>query len=558
MGQRRAIIGSMAIIVGLLAITPPASAATIRYASHTVADGAGTPCTQSAPCSLFDAVTGAGDGDTVKLTADEYYLSGPLEVHANDLTIEGPAGIGAPGDFIAYIFFRDAAGGGAPDSAHKLLIFANNTHFRRVAINGTATGGGILVGAGDSTRTGQTYDRTFITNHGDGVALVGHGASITNSVVRQTGTGTSGSAVIMSGAITGTTVYSREGTAVAALDSYLLSSNGCSIAVRNSMAWGAYANLLVDDTGALSGCTSISVDYDHSWIPDPLATGGPLGGGIRLVGTGTAVPGAHNLADTPAVFDPTDPSDSYLGNWVLPLGSPAIDAGCTGGACSDHDYYGRPRPIGAANDIGPMEQTLPPAVSAVAVSSMSTAGATLAATVSPRGAATTYTLQIRRPGTDWSNVATGSTADPFAAVPVNASPTLSPGAEYEARITATNERGTAISGITAFRASEATIALSGLKAKVTKKRARLVSKATVSWAGRITQKATSGTRGVTRCSTGRDVAAPGSYRLTCALTTKARTALRKGPLRLRVVTTLRPTSGDPASITSRLKISRRR
>ena len=107
-----------ALTVGLVAATPSA-AASVRYASHTVADGSGAPCTQADPCSLFDAVTYAGAGDTVQLTADEYYLDRQLEVLVDNLTIRGPSGVGAPGAFIAYVIFRDQASGGLADSAHK-------------------------------------------------------------------------------------------------------------------------------------------------------------------------------------------------------------------------------------------------------------------------------------------------------------------------------------------------------------------------------------------------------------------------------------------------------
>ena len=542
-----------ALTVGLIATTPSA-AASIRYASHTVADGSGAPCTQADPCSLFDAVTYAGDGDIVQLTADEYYLDQQLEIFADDLTIRGPEGVLAPGDFIAYVIFRDQASGGLADSAHKLLIRGDNTHFERLAISGTATGSGVLIGAGDSTKTGQTYDRVLITNSGDAVALVGHGATVRNSVVQQTGPGSFGTAVNMSGTISSSTIYSRNATAISADDNFVASGTGCTLSIRNTLGWGAYANLLADAGGG--GCATVSIDYDYSWIPDPASSGGPLGGGIRLIGTGTAVPGTHNLPDTPAVFDPTDPADTYLGSWVLPANSPAIDAGCTGGSCSDHDYYGRPRPIGAANDIGAMEQSLAPSVTPVAVSSSTT----LTSTVSPLGSATTYTLQVRRTGADWSAAASGSTADAFTAVSVSATPTLSPNTDYEARIVATNERGTTTSGLTAFRTSSPGLTVSGLKAKVTKKKARLVSNATVTGAGRITQKATSGkgARKVTRCSTGRAATTAGTYRITCRLTKKSRTALRSGSLKLRVVTTFVPLSGDQVTITTRLRIPRRR
>ena len=80
--------------MGLVAATPSA-AASVRYASHTVADGSGAPCTQADPCSLFDAVTYAGAGDTVQLTADEYYLDRQLEVLVDNLTIRGPSAVAA-------------------------------------------------------------------------------------------------------------------------------------------------------------------------------------------------------------------------------------------------------------------------------------------------------------------------------------------------------------------------------------------------------------------------------------------------------------------------------
>jgi hypothetical protein len=547
MGRRLAILGSAAIAMSLVAIAPPASAATVRYASHLVADGSGAPCTFADPCSLYDAVTGASAGDTVQLTADEYYLDRQLDVTVDDLTIRGPEGIGAPGSFVAYIIFRDEASGGLPDSSSKVRLFANSTHFERLAITGT-TLSAALVGAGTGTKTGHTYDRVHIANNGTGDVLIGRAASLTNSIVEQRAVTTNASAVIMTGTITGSTVYSRNGNAIVVNDSYITPGGSCALSITNSIAWGADANLLLDDRDF--GCASLDVEYDYSWIP------ASLGGGIRTPGSSSPISRSHNLFDTPAVFDPTDPADTYLGNWVLPANSPAINAGCTGGLCSDHDYYGRPRPIGAANDIGAMEQSLTPSVSPVAVSSSTT----LTSTVSPLGSATTYTLQVRSAGADWSTTASGNTADAFTAVSVSATPTLSANTDYEARIVATNARGTTTSGITAFRTSSPGLTVSGLKAKVTTKKARLASNATVTGAGRITQKATSGkgARKATRCSTGRAATTAGTYRITCRLTKKSRTALRSGPLKLRVVTTFVPPSGDPVTLTTRLRIPRRR
>lgn len=545
MGRHLAIIGSAVIALSLITGTPPANASAIRYASHTAADGSGAPCTQAAPCSLHDAVTAASAGDTVQLTADEYYLDTQLDITVDDLTIRGPEGIGEPGSFVAYIFFRDQASGGAPDTASKLRIFANNTHFERVAITGVADGAAALVGSGNASKTGQTYDRVLISNRGQGDALVGHEVSVVNSIVQQTAAGTAASAAVITGTIMGSTIYSADGTAILVNDNYILPGTSCSLSIRNTLAWGADANLALDDRGL--GCASLAVDYDYSWIP---AT---LGGGIRTLGASTPVALPRNLADTPAVFDPTD---SYLGNWVLPVNSPAIDAGCSGASCSDHDYYGRPRPIGTANDIGPMEQSLPPAVTRVRAASITSSDARLTADVTPHGSATTYTLQWRRPGGEWTTAASGSPTDAFSPAPVTATVTLSAGTDYETRIVATNDRGTTSSGITAFRSTDPGITLQELRAKVTKKRARLLSKATVTGAGRITQKATARARA--RCSTAGQVSTAGTYRLTCTLTKKSRAALREAHLRLRVMTRFQPASGAPVSATSRISIPKRR
>ena len=561
-GHMRATIAALttagALTVGLIATTPSA-AAPIRYASHTVADGSGAPCTQADPCSLFDAVTYAGDGDIVQLTADEYYLDQQLEIFADDLTIRGPEGVLAPGDFIAYVIFRDQASGGLADSAHKLLIRGDNTHFERLAISGTATGSGVLIGAGDSTKTGQTYDRVLITNSGDAVALVGHGATVRNSVVQQTGPGSFGTAVNMSGTISSSSIYSRNATAISADDNFLASGTGCALSIRNTLGWGAYANLLADAGGG--GCATVSIDYDYSWIP--VASGGPLGGGHREVSGGTITPLGHNLADLPVVFDPTSPDDSYLGNWVLPVGSPAIDVGCSDAGCTDHDYYGRPRPIAAANDAGAMEQSLYPQIpSSPEVGSITPNSAALSATIASPGLGTDYAIEIRREGTgDWRSVGTGRAVEPFGSRQVSATAgDLIPEARYETRIRVTNDRGTSTSGVTSFSAASLTIDVTGVKAKVTKKKATVKSKATVNGNGRITQKITTGkgSKKRTVCTVSKQAAAAGTYSLACTLTKKARKQLRSGALKVKVTTTVQPTAGNAASTSSRLTIPRRR
>mgnify|MGYP000889931554 CR=1 FL=1 len=548
-----------ALAVATIAVTTPSAAASVRYASHTVADGSGAPCTQADPCSLFDAVTFASAGDIVQLTADEYYLDRQLDVYADDLTIRGPSGVGTPGSFVAYIIFRDAASGGLPDTTSKLSFFANNTHFERVAITGTADGAAALVGASGAGMNGFTYDRVLIRNHGSGLALLGRGAAVKNSVILQTEASTFGRAAIVSGTISSSTIISRHATAIEVNDSYLALGTGCNLSIRNTLAWGAYANLLTDDSG--SGCATVTVDYDYSWIP--VASGGSLGGGHRLSIGSTVTSLGHNLADLPVVFDPTSPDDSYIGNWALSFDSPAIDVGCSDAGCTDHDYYGRPRPIAAAHDAGAMEQSLYPQIpSSPEVGSITPNSAALSATIASPGLGTDYAIEIRREGTgDWRSVGTGRAVEPFGGRQVSATAgDLIPEARYETRIRVTNDRGTSTSGVTSFSTASLEIDVTGVKAKVTKKKATVKSKATVNGNGRITQKITTGkgSKKRTVCTVSKQAAAAGTYSLACTLTKKARKQLRSGALKVKVTTTVQPTAGNAASTSSRLTIPRRR
>lgn len=538
---------STAIAAGLL-VAGPAQASSIRYASPT---GLGVACTQAAPCSLSQAVSFANDGDIVQLGADEYYLDVPLDVTVDNLTIRGPAGTFQPADFRAFIFFREQADGGIPDGDAKLRVFGNNARFERLSIVGRADGSASIVGAG--TGTGASYDRVAIRNIGESDTLVGQGVTVTNSAIQQIGPGNLGSAVSAQGTFTNSLAYSATGTAILQSDAYIASPY-CSTVIRNSIVWGGAANLKVD--GGYSGCTAVHVDYDYSWIPDP---GGPgLGGGIPMPVSGTVTAGPHNLPRSPAVFEP---SDGFIGAYVLSPDSPAVNAGCS--ECSDHDFYGRPRPIGPAADIGPMEQSLPPAVATPTVSSVTDSAATVSSRVEPRGEQTTYALQYRRSrASEWNSTPDYRlTDDLFGATTVSVTlEPLAPGTSYEARYVASNSLGSVTGPVVTFRTEPvptATVSVSGLKAKVTKKKAKLTSRVTVSQAGRIGQAATTG-NATKRCTVSKRVAAAGTYKVVCPFRKKARKALRSQSMKLTVVTTFEPSSGGAVATTTTLKLKRKR
>src|SRR3954470_17791563 len=79
------LLGLSAALTLLLA--PGAQAAT-RFAAPA---GAGSACTQDAPCAVADAVSGAATGDDVVLAAGDYDVITPLKAAAGR-TIEGAPG----------------------------------------------------------------------------------------------------------------------------------------------------------------------------------------------------------------------------------------------------------------------------------------------------------------------------------------------------------------------------------------------------------------------------------------------------------------------------------
>jgi hypothetical protein len=249
------------------------------------------------------------------------------------------------------------------------------------------------------------------------------------------------------------------------------------------------------------------------------------------------------------VFDPTDPTNSYLSDLVLPPGSPAIDAGCTTG-CGNHDYYGRPRPIGAANDIGPREQSLSPTITGTATDAVTADSVAVSATINPRGEATSYELQVRELGAaSWSAAAGGRLeADLFTAQPVAATASgLNAQTTYEVRLSAVNARGATTGPITTVTTAPfPTVAVSGLTAKVTKRAVVLRSRVAVSAAGVISQKVR--VKRVTRCTTTTTATTPGRVRMRCEMGQGVRKALRSKAVRFKVVTTL-TTAGGPAATT---------
>lgn len=106
----------------------------------------------------------------------------------------------------------------------------------------------------------------------------------------------------------------------------------------------------------------------------------------------------------------------------------------------------------------------------------------------------------------------------------------------------------------------ATVRVAGLKVVITPTRVRITSRVAVSGAGSVLQVATTarGAKRITRCRGTRVVSAAGTAPIACNLDTRGRAALRKGALKLRVLTTFTPRAGAAVSSARTITATRRR
>lgn len=105
-----------------------------------------------------------------------------------------------------------------------------------------------------------------------------------------------------------------------------------------------------------------------------------------------------------------------------------------------------------------------------------------------------------------------------------------------------------------------TVEVSSARAKVTGKSVTLTSRVNVSGAGRIEQRATtgSGRKAKTWCRAAKGVAAPGTQTIECKLGSAGRRALKKGTLKLTLRTSYAPSLGGAVTADRRVTIKRKR
>lgn len=103
---------------------------------------------------------------------------------------------------------------------------------------------------------------------------------------------------------------------------------------------------------------------------------------------------------------------------------------------------------------------------------------------------------------------------------------------------------------------DATVGVYGLKASITASRLSLTSQVYANRAGKISQRATtgSGRSQKTWCRASKRVSGAGTHQLTCNLGSTGRRAMKRAPLKLTVRTTFTPAGGKPVSSTRKLTV----
>jgi hypothetical protein len=306
------------------ALVPTASAATQRYASPAGADPA---CSAVSPCSLVQAVSGAGLGDEVIVAPGDYPLTATL-ADPTQITIRG-----VPGKPRPHLLFSG-------DGQEGLRVDSGST-VRYVEIRQVANTRALFASDG-------SVDQVVATAPSVADTAKIQRSTITNSLVISSGDDGSAIATTTNGA-QNASVY-RNVTAIAT------GTGGAGIAIQ---ALGAAGNASVTAVNAIalggpggpditahtdSSGAQARINVSHSNFADQLPTG-----------TNAAiVNGGANQSLAPAFVN------AAAGDYRQATGSPTIDAGVNASANGTLDFEGGARVIGTT-DIGADEYQPVPA-----------------------------------------------------------------------------------------------------------------------------------------------------------------------------------------------------
>ena len=311
----------------------------------------GAACTTIDPCTLLEAVAGAGPGDTIQLAAGTYTLTSALLNPSSHLTV-----IGAPAPSLSRIVHT------VPGATQALAFGGANVTVQDIeataAVDDDGTARYVATLGPDAT-----LERVRLINTGSGGTLFARDATVRNSVVSARG----GTALVMNGLVTQSTILCGQATSCAALslDEGRLGIGTRTVTVRNSILRGGSADVFLQANDPASLYT---VDLDSSSY---------RGGAIPGAGQSRVqILGANNVTAPPLLAHAADAGDIHQLE-----GSPTIDAGGTDLATTA-DIEGDDREAGGRPDIG-ADETGAPFPAPQQATEVTASGATLRAAVMP-------------------------------------------------------------------------------------------------------------------------------------------------------------------------------
>jgi len=414
--MRRLPVLILALALLALIAVPAGASAAVREAVPSGGAASG-PCDAAAPCTLEQAIGGAAADDTVRLAGGTYAFATPIALTAGGLAVEGDPAAAPP--------LLQWTGSSAASAIH---LSADGQTLRRLRVEGGVDTADALVRT-TGVVGGATLDRVEVRNAGSGTAVAVRASAIRDSVVVSTGAG--GIGAIATGTVAGSTLIADGLGGQALYSSTVFFGGPALVTVRNTILRGAASGWdgVAEDNDGVNG-TSAALDVDRSSFG---------AGRLDRRGTDTAVTtGSANVTTVgPLLAGLAGGADIHQLR-----GSPTIDAGAGDVAVGETDIDGDPRAFGASIDIG-ADEYLPPPVVALQNVVVSDTGAAVSGLVTPRGSATTWSLDYGLTNAYGSHQSGGTVPGSADSQAVGTSLSgLTPGTTYHVRLVGSSAKGT--------------------------------------------------------------------------------------------------------------------
>jgi hypothetical protein len=416
---RRSCVGLVTIVgaAACLAVgAPGASAAQQLYVGP---NGYGFACSSAYPCDIVQAVKAAGPGDEVIVKPGLYAPTGSVDDTA-PITIRGEAGQPRP-----VLAFGGTYSVNLTGSTLSHVEISQLGLYEPALIGHAAIIDQVVVRGGGAADCAASLVDTTIRNSvvvarsSDGSAICSGASSATNTTNVRNVTAVAHTGVAIEGYASGAT----GGSAVNVVNT---------IARTDPQGLGLWAH--TETAGAHSTITVAHSNYANSMT----------GGSDAVV-----VPTGGNQGSSPTFVD------EAAGDYRQKPVSVTIDAGVKDVLNGPLDLDGDPRNVGPP-DIGADEYVVPPTATTNPATAVTDAGATLAGSVDPKRAPTSYRFEYGTTTAYGQSTAAADAGSGSGGVAVAAPVSgLAPATTYHYRVVASNAAGVAQGGDRTFTTAPA-------------------------------------------------------------------------------------------------------